>query len=201
MTGGESNSCAAIYIARQRKSHSEAECLHAILGSICVYFFGFVFECNESLPYDSPFLCTSAHLAFLLSCQVLNGFHTTCLKWLSPHAHKKTPQSSRVLRTRAHTLVLWLFNDVLVPLIRHSFYVTESSLHRSRVFYYRKQVWARLEKMALKQVCVCVRECESVNMGLVCGFETSGIHLWLGGEKISCVEPAIVHVHVGVRGP
>eukprot|EP00850_Spirogloea_muscicola_P007663 SM000039S14493 [mRNA] locus=s39:396784:403749:- [translate_table: standard] len=40
--------------------------------------------------------------------------------------------------------IFWVFNLLVIPLIRSHFYVTESETHRQLVFYYRKPVWARI---------------------------------------------------------
>jgi hypothetical protein len=40
--------------------------------------------------------------------------------------------------------VLWLLRKVVTPLIRSSFYVTESEASRMRLLYFRKPVWSRL---------------------------------------------------------
>ncbi|KAK9843117.1 hypothetical protein WJX74_007218 [Apatococcus lobatus] len=44
--------------------------------------------------------------------------------------------------------IRWLFAELIVPLLRAQFYVTESEAHRQRVFYYRKPVWAALTAKA-----------------------------------------------------
>jgi telomerase reverse transcriptase len=41
-------------------------------------------------------------------------------------------------------LIFWIFDSVLIPLIRSHFYVTESQTHRNRLFYFRHDVWQEL---------------------------------------------------------
>ena len=43
-----------------------------------------------------------------------------------------------------HEFVYYIFDSILVPLIRTSFYVTESQSHRNRLFYFRHDVWQQL---------------------------------------------------------
>lgn len=43
-----------------------------------------------------------------------------------------------------HEFIFWLFDSILIPLIRSNFYVTESQTHRNRLFYFRHDVWRQL---------------------------------------------------------
>jgi telomerase reverse transcriptase len=45
--------------------------------------------------------------------------------------------------------VYWIFDSFLIPLIRSNFYVTESSAHRNRMFYFRHDVWRMLTEPSL----------------------------------------------------
>ena len=45
--------------------------------------------------------------------------------------------------------VYFLFDAYLIPLIASNFYVTESSAHRNRLFYFRHDVWRRISEPAL----------------------------------------------------
>jgi telomerase reverse transcriptase len=46
--------------------------------------------------------------------------------------------------------VYWLFDSFLIPLIRSNFHVTESNVHRNRLFYFRHDVWRMLTEPSLK---------------------------------------------------
>lgn len=39
-------------------------------------------------------------------------------------------------------IILWLFNDFIVPVMQNCFYITEKQHDNSSLFFYRKQVWA-----------------------------------------------------------
>ncbi|KAJ9228282.1 hypothetical protein DTO271D3_5664 [Paecilomyces variotii] len=43
-----------------------------------------------------------------------------------------------------HELVYYIFDSLLVPIIRSHFYVTESQMHRNRLFYFRHDIWRML---------------------------------------------------------
>lgn len=45
--------------------------------------------------------------------------------------------------------VYWVFDSLLIPLIRSNFYVTESNAHRNRLFYFRHDVWRLLTEPSL----------------------------------------------------
>ncbi|KAL1882411.1 Telomerase reverse transcriptase [Paecilomyces lecythidis] len=40
-----------------------------------------------------------------------------------------------------HELVYYIFDSLLIPIIRAHFYVTESQMHRNRLFYFRHDIW------------------------------------------------------------
>ncbi|KAE8444198.1 hypothetical protein EG329_000795 [Mollisiaceae sp. DMI_Dod_QoI] len=48
-----------------------------------------------------------------------------------------------------HELLYYLFDSLLIPLIRANFHVTESNVHGSRLFYFRHDVWRTLAEPAL----------------------------------------------------
>lgn len=40
-----------------------------------------------------------------------------------------------------HELIYYVFDSILIPLIRTNFHVTESNVHRYRLLYFRQDVW------------------------------------------------------------
>ena len=78
------------------------------------------------------------------------------------HARTHTDTHTHT-HARTHTLcLLWCC------LLQSYFYVTESSVHHNRVFYYRKPVWRRICKLAAAGTCVCMHACICVCVS-VCG--------------------------------
>lgn len=60
----------------------------------------------------------------------------------------------RILNRRRKLLALavgWILNELVVPLIKLNFYVTEKHKEANRIFYYRKPVWILISKTALKR--------------------------------------------------
>jgi telomerase reverse transcriptase len=43
----------------------------------------------------------------------------------------------------------YLFDSILIPLIRANFYVTESNIHRNRLFFFRHDLWKSLAEPAI----------------------------------------------------
>lgn len=48
-----------------------------------------------------------------------------------------------------HEFLYYVFDSLLIPLIRSNFYVTESNKHRYQVFYFRHDVWKRIAEPAM----------------------------------------------------
>lgn len=62
---------------------------------------------------------------------------TSACAWLPRNAPAKCRQMVRLW-------FCWLVNELMIPLIRNHFYVTESASHRNAVFYYRKPLWKKI---------------------------------------------------------
>ncbi|CAE7177976.1 hypothetical protein PTNB85_02944 [Pyrenophora teres f. teres] len=86
--------------------------------------------------------------------QVTQKIHITVIAWIRPPNQKtdsKLSKSDIDKRTQVFLeFVYWLFDSFLVPLIRTNFHVTESNVHRNRLFYFRHDVWRMLTEPALK---------------------------------------------------
>lgn len=51
-----------------------------------------------------------------------------------------------------HEFIFFVFDSVLIPLVRANFYVTESQSHRYHLFYFRHDVWQRLTEQPLAEL-------------------------------------------------
>jgi telomerase reverse transcriptase len=45
--------------------------------------------------------------------------------------------------------VYYIFDSLLIPLVRSNFHITESNVHRNRLFYFRHDVWRALSEPAM----------------------------------------------------
>ncbi|EAW11871.1 telomerase reverse transcriptase [Aspergillus clavatus NRRL 1] len=92
--------------------------------------------------------------------EVCKGIKITCMPWLGHPANQQDEGSSQPkmslsdLRKRTellHEFIYYIFESILVPLIRSNFYVTESQSHRNRLFYFRHDVWRQLTQQPLAE--------------------------------------------------
>ena len=84
--------------------------------------------------------------------EVMQGVRTsdfTCFKALRTNASNagQAEASQRRLTTK---WISWLVKEMIFPIIRAHFYVTDTQLHKNRIFYYRKGVWSRLVTATLQ---------------------------------------------------
>ncbi|KAI9759142.1 MAG: hypothetical protein M1835_000450 [Candelina submexicana] len=85
----------------------------------------------------------------------------THIPWLR-HAKvrdEKGPQSDMLKRIEIfQELIYYLFDSFLIPLIRSNFYVTESNIHRNRIFFYRHDVWRSFSEPSMTSLRVSMFE-------------------------------------------
>lgn len=95
--------------------------------------------------------------------EVSQGLKITCIPWLeTPQTSTSASVSSQrpklcrsdmQKRTELlHEFVHFLFDSIVIPLIRTNFYVTESQTHRNRLFFFRHDVWRRLTEQPLAEL-------------------------------------------------
>ena len=48
-----------------------------------------------------------------------------------------------------HEFMYYLFDSILIPLLRANFHVTESNIHRYRLFFFRHDIWRSLAEPAI----------------------------------------------------
>lgn len=49
------------------------------------------------------------------------------------------------------TVLSMLFNKLIIPLLKHNFYITEKHKEANKLFYYRKPLWMLISKLAMKK--------------------------------------------------
>jgi telomerase reverse transcriptase len=92
---------------------------------------------------------------------VVAGIRVLDMKWLHPNTHKskslrgeKKPKLARsghesaviLLRNVMH----WIYTQFITPLLRSTFYITDTEFTGRRVVYYRRPVWARIRLLSLE---------------------------------------------------
>ena len=95
--------------------------------------------------------------------EVSQGLKITCIPWLeTPHTsisvsvssqRPKLCRSDMQKRTDLlHEFIYFLFDSIVIPLLRTNFYVTESQTHRNRLFFFRHDVWRQLTEQPLAEL-------------------------------------------------
>ncbi|KAL8651782.1 MAG: hypothetical protein Q9210_003066 [Variospora velana] len=87
---------------------------------------------------------------------VFQGLKISSMDWLAPqHVSTNAAISSSDLNKRKELLLeflYYLFDSILIPLIRSNFHVTESNHHKNRIFYFRHDVWKALTEPAMTRI-------------------------------------------------
>ncbi|KAJ0279143.1 hypothetical protein CBS470a_009436 [Colletotrichum nupharicola] len=84
--------------------------------------------------------------------EVTDEIKVTAMDWLAPPKLKgmKTSQSDMKKRLEIlHEFLYYVFDSILIPLLRSNFYITESSSHRYRLFFFRHDVWRYVAEPAM----------------------------------------------------
>ncbi|KAK7690659.1 hypothetical protein QCA50_005758 [Cerrena zonata] len=93
-------------------------------------------------------LITARRFETLTVHELVQGFSTSECDWLAgPHStSQKRVSVSDALKRRQllEEFLFWYFDGFLIPLIRTTFYVTESGAFRNRVLYFRQDDWTTL---------------------------------------------------------
>ncbi|TPX14184.1 uncharacterized protein E0L32_000578 [Thyridium curvatum] len=80
------------------------------------------------------------------------GFKVTEIEWLAPPKLKGQKLSRTDMDKRNEIFLEFLYytiDSLLIPLIRSNFYVTESNVHRHRLFYFRHDIWRYVAEPAM----------------------------------------------------
>jgi telomerase reverse transcriptase len=85
--------------------------------------------------------------------QVCQDLRIKCIGWMRPpHSHASSAMSRTDYNKRLEILqelMYYIFDSLLIPLLRSNFYITESGVHRNKLFFFRHDVWRRLSEPSL----------------------------------------------------
>ncbi|KAJ4301248.1 Telomerase reverse transcriptase [Kalmusia sp. IMI 367209] len=88
--------------------------------------------------------------------QVTENIQISTLAWLRPPGLENAASMAKSDHDKRHEIFLefvyWVFDSFLIPLIRSNFHVTESNVHRNRLFYFRHDVWRMLTEPSLSNL-------------------------------------------------
>jgi telomerase reverse transcriptase len=74
------------------------------------------------------------------------------MEWLGPPALNRKKLSATDFNKRLeifHEFLYYVFDSLLIPLVRSNFHVTESQVHGNRLFFFRHDVWKTIAEPAL----------------------------------------------------
>ena len=96
---------------------------------------------TKVLRHVATFVCLTRYASISLD-RIMEGVQVSVCGWAAPkHGTLGTTVSPSDLQCRTRlvrALIRWLFENIVVTLIRTHFYATETSVHRNAVFYFRK---------------------------------------------------------------
>ncbi|KAL5391507.1 hypothetical protein DPSP01_001371 [Paraphaeosphaeria sporulosa] len=88
--------------------------------------------------------------------QVTESIQISTLAWLRPPGQDPAASMAKSDHDKRREILLefvyWVFDSFLIPLIRSNFHVTESNVHRNRLFYFRHDVWRMLAEPSLSNL-------------------------------------------------
>ncbi|KIX00186.1 uncharacterized protein Z518_10324 [Rhinocladiella mackenziei CBS 650.93] len=83
---------------------------------------------------------------------IVQNLRFSAVTWLSAtqNLDQKMSKSDYLKRLELwYEFMYYVFDSLLIPLIRANFFVTESNIHRNRLFYFRHDVWKKLSEPSL----------------------------------------------------
>ncbi|OAA73491.1 Telomerase ribonucleoprotein complex - RNA-binding domain protein [Cordyceps fumosorosea ARSEF 2679] len=83
------------------------------------------------------------------------GFKISNIQWLqlpSLNGQKASQSETRKQLELFHELLYYIFDSLVIPLVRSTFYVTESNNHRYQLFYFRHDVWRVVSERAMTAI-------------------------------------------------
>lgn len=68
------------------------------------------------------------------------------------NVQKEVPSTNETRLKLLHLFVKFIYTEIVIPILRHDFYVTETESSFQRVGYYRRSVWNRIRSIATKKL-------------------------------------------------
>lgn len=88
--------------------------------------------------------------------QMMSGIKVSSCEWLKLKggSGKHVPPTDTLKQQKLLAQFIWWFvTRYLVTVLKSFFYITESGIHRQRMFYYRKPVWAKIQQFGVDTFC------------------------------------------------
>jgi telomerase reverse transcriptase len=164
----ENNSNPSPPLSKVSSSHSPAEGVTSFLRAVCRRVFPLEFwGSTHNLDNICELLGSFVHLRRheqLSNKELMKGLRVTDICWLLGSDEENTagdrPKKRRTLSRSQHEsmaglslrVMRWTFCKFVIPLLRSTFYITESEMHAKRVLYYRRPVWSLFRALSVKKL-------------------------------------------------
>ncbi|CAG8605819.1 1264_t:CDS:10, partial [Dentiscutata erythropus] len=83
---------------------------------------------------------------------VLNKFKIKQCKWLFVDGNKNNKVEADKRSELLYEFIWWIFDCFVIPLLQTNFYITTNAKYKNLVFYYRKDIWLRIEKYNMESL-------------------------------------------------
>ncbi|KAK6206005.1 Telomerase reverse transcriptase [Pestalotiopsis sp. IQ-011] len=97
--------------------------------------------------------------------EVMQDMKIIEIEWLAPNhlmVHKTSQSDIRKRTELFYEFLYYVFDSILIPLLRSNFYITESNMDKYRLFYFRHDVWRYVAEPAM--AALKVKMFEEVNL-------------------------------------
>ena len=141
-------------------SHSVGSFIKAVISRLFpLGFWGSKENLNVFLETLMRFMALRRGETFTMK-MILHGIHVTDMNWLympvdcekrGPKRRKVCRKSHEAICYSVRNVLKWMYCKIIIPLLRSSFYITDTQISTS-VAFYRKPVWSKIKSLALKQL-------------------------------------------------
>ena len=113
--------------------------------------FGSMHNRREVLRSVARFVRLRRHERMSLH-DVMQGIRTRDCPWLAPRGPRATAGDAHRQHALLASFLYWLYDALVIPLLRTTFFATEAAALRQRVLYFRQDVWAKLRAPAMARL-------------------------------------------------
>ncbi|KFY76636.1 hypothetical protein V499_03767 [Pseudogymnoascus sp. VKM F-103] len=95
---------------------------------------------------------------------VTQGMKISTVPWLNSENINSSQPDTRKKWDMFYEFMYYIFDSLIIPLIRCNFHVTESGVHRYRIFFFRQDVWRNLAEPAMTSLKLAMFEEVDINI-------------------------------------
>ncbi|KFZ12762.1 hypothetical protein V501_04058 [Pseudogymnoascus sp. VKM F-4519 (FW-2642)] len=95
---------------------------------------------------------------------VTQGMKISTIPWLNSENINSSQSDTRKKWDMFYEFTYYIFDSLIIPLIRCNFHVTESGVHRYRIFFFRQDVWRNVAEPAMTSLKLAMFEEVDMNI-------------------------------------